>query len=186
MPGSMKRGREEDKLMVQQRRLSTTMGELEELVLANRRITESLVGDIEARVEELEEELAKKVFEIELKDMPQKAKNEAIKEMETLHQAEVEKLRLGNNDIVEASNTIRSGGEEQAPEETLTLENLESQEVSVEELDNFSFRGPSAGDPVVSVDGQKPAKRWRGEKGEDCGDCFNNWVHYCRQDIPGR
>ena len=163
-------------MRVQQTRLATTMGELEELVLANRRITESVVEDMEARVEELEEELARKVFETELMDMSQRAKNEAIKEMEIVHQAEVAKLMLRNTDAVEALNTIRSGGEEKESEETLTLKELDNQEASDEEFEN-------RGDPVLRDDGQKPAKMWRGEEGEDCGDCAKNWVHYCLQDI---
>ena len=56
MLSSLKRVREEEQeegRSVRQRRLATSMGELEEMVLANRRITDSLVGDMEASLEVL-------------------------------------------------------------------------------------------------------------------------------------
>ena len=70
MSSSLKRGREEEQeeRRVRQRRLAASVGELEELVLANKRITQSVVGDMEARVEELKEELEEKVLEAEQKD----------------------------------------------------------------------------------------------------------------------
>ena len=66
-------------------------------------------------------------------------------------QAEVEKLRLRNTDVVEAFNATRSEGEDKASEETLILKELDNQEVSEEELDDFSFSGTSSCYPVLRV-----------------------------------
>ena len=97
MLSSLKRVREEEQeegRSVRQRRLATSMGELEEMVLANRRITDSLVGDMEARVEVLEEELEHKVLEAVEKDKLLKVKKEAIKKMEIVQQAELKVIAV--------------------------------------------------------------------------------------------
>ena len=73
----------------------------------------------------------------------------------------------------------KAGGEEKLPAET--LKELDDQEAEEEDFDPFWFCGPPA--VVIRVDGQKAAKMWRGEDGEDCGDCDQNWVHHCLQDI---
>ena len=315
------------------------MGELEELVLANRRITESVVGDMEARVEELQEKLEQKVLETKRMDVLLKGENETIKELKTDQKAEVEdmtaKLKnkeykikamesfeeavmktLINPDVVEALDTMKkqqqkiydlerklqetrlktnkfletekeiprenaimklrginisvvkhgndhnerefteqeklkgtnipkslsdflktrnidvgkstakptddleeenkvemgeddsdedyseeeedwkeeniekkdldetycykAEGEKKQPAEAFTLKELDAQEVEEEDFNPFWFCGPPA---VLRIDGQKPAKMWRGEEGEDCGDCAKNWVHHCLQDI---
>ena len=59
-------------------------------------------------------------------------------------------------------NATRSVEEDKAPEETLTLKELDNQEV-LEEFDYFPFSGSSSCDPVLKVEGQKPAKIWKGE-----------------------
>ena len=73
--------------------------------------------------------------------------------------------------------------DENLPAEALTLKELDDQEAEEEDFNPFWFCGPPAGAPVLRDDGQKPAKMWRGEEGEDCGDCAKNWVHHCLQDI---
>ena len=299
------------------------MGELEELVLANRRITDTLVGDMEARLEVLEEELEHKVLEAVEKDNLLKVKKEAIKEMGIVQEAEIKqmamKLKNGekkieamekfeaavmktlvNPEVVDALgiikrqeykifelerqlkdaeekttkstlgkstnkpvksfmkklsginiSVVRTGdnlngkyqpnepinivgngftqnpvetakankrdeeeedrledSEEgfektdekfEMPEDVVTLAETDDSNVEEFEYDPFWFCGPPSADLVRKEDekskqdemsekekkgeGLKQDKMWEGEDGEDCGDCFKNWVHECIIDI---
>ena len=94
---------------------------------------------------------------------------------------EWEEKNLKKKNIGE-TNYEKPGGEKKLPSKTVTLKELDGQEVEEEDFNPFWFCGPPSA--VPRVDGQKPAKMWRGEEGQDCGDCFNNWVHHCLQDIP--
>ena len=68
------------------------MGELEELVLANRRVTDDLVVDMEARLELLEEQLEQEAVEGEARMM--KVNNEAFKELESVQLAKLEEMNM--------------------------------------------------------------------------------------------
>ena len=74
--------------------LDSTMGELEELVLANRRVTDALVADMEARLELLEEELEQEVVEGEEGASMMKVKNDAFKELESVQLAKLEEMNI--------------------------------------------------------------------------------------------
>ena len=329
MLSSLKRVREEEQeegRSVRQKRLATSMGELEELVLANRRITDTLVGDMEARLEVLEEELEHKVLEAVEKDNLLQAKKEAIEEMEIVQEAEIEAIvvkiknrdkkiealenfeeavmkTLVNPEVVDALGVIkrqeykifelerklkdaeektikstldrstnepvksfmkklsginisvirtgdnlkgkrqpnepnfqktfninnernnstqnpvetteankcdeieevleecfeRADEKDEMPEDIVTLAEAGDLEVEDVEFDPFWFCGPPAADIVQKEDEKskqdnmsekekkeddsKQDKMWEGKDGQDCGDCFKNWVHECLLDI---
>ena len=85
------------------------------------------------------------------------------------------------------------------PKDVVTLAEAGDLEVEDDEFDPFWFCGPPAADPLQKEDEKSKQdkmsekeitdedsnrdKMWEGEDGQDCGDCFKNWVHECLLDI---